>query len=122
MFRRENREGRPERSDFRRSFGDREFKRTDRGERSFEDRQMHKVVCDSCGKDCMVPFKPTAGKPVFCNDCFKKSDSGDARRPSSFRRSDSSGSGRSEINQKALDEINAKLDRILEHLDLDSSD
>jgi DNA-directed RNA polymerase len=31
---------------------------------------MHKVICDECKKPCEVPFKPTAGKPVYCNACF----------------------------------------------------
>jgi len=37
-----------------------------------EDREMHKAVCSDCGKDCEVPFKPTEGKPVKCQDCFRK--------------------------------------------------
>lgn len=31
---------------------------------------MHKVICDTCKKPCEVPFRPTAGKPVYCNACF----------------------------------------------------
>lgn len=31
---------------------------------------MHQVICDQCGKECEVPFRPTAGKPVYCSDCF----------------------------------------------------
>lgn len=31
---------------------------------------MHKAVCDECKKPCEVPFRPTAGKPVYCNNCF----------------------------------------------------
>ena len=40
--------------------------RGDRGERT-----MYPAVCSSCGKDTMVPFEPTAGKPVYCSDCFR---------------------------------------------------
>ena len=42
--------------------------------RGFNDRprEMHKTTCSDCGKECEVPFKPTKGKPVFCQDCFKK--------------------------------------------------
>ena len=36
------------------------------------DREEHKAVCDKCGKDCTVPFKPTKGKPVLCRECFSK--------------------------------------------------
>lgn len=38
----------------------------------FDDKQMHSTVCDKCGKECQVPFRPTAGKPVFCDNCFGK--------------------------------------------------
>jgi len=33
---------------------------------------MHKAICSDCGKECEVPFKPTEGKPVRCQDCFRK--------------------------------------------------
>ncbi|MBU0646984.1 hypothetical protein KKC67_01980 [Patescibacteria group bacterium] len=43
---------------------------------------MTQVVCDECKKPCEVPFRPTAGKPVYCNDCFRKQgDSGRDRIP-----------------------------------------
>lgn len=42
----------------------------------FEDKQMHDAICGKCGKECQVPFRPMAGKPVFCNDCFEKGGSG----------------------------------------------
>ncbi|MBU1091379.1 hypothetical protein KKA27_00730 [Patescibacteria group bacterium] len=50
----------------------------DRGGRrpSFGDRQRYDVVCAKCGKGCQVPFRPTASKPVFCDDCFKQGRSG----------------------------------------------
>lgn len=35
-------------------------------------RTMHKAVCSECGAECEVPFQPTAGKSVKCNDCFRK--------------------------------------------------
>jgi CxxC-x17-CxxC domain-containing protein len=35
-------------------------------------REMHKAVCAECKKECEVPFKPTAGKPVYCRECFSK--------------------------------------------------
>jgi len=37
-----------------------------------EDREMHKATCSDCGAECEVPFKPTSGKPVRCQDCFRK--------------------------------------------------
>jgi CxxC-x17-CxxC domain-containing protein len=35
-------------------------------------RPLFSAVCSECGKDTQVPFKPTAGKPVYCRDCFQK--------------------------------------------------
>ena len=44
-----------------------------------QDRQMHDAVCSKCGKDCQVPFRPTAGKPIFCENCFEKPSMGGGR-------------------------------------------
>ena len=35
-------------------------------------REMHKATCTECKKECEVPFKPTPGKDVFCQECFRK--------------------------------------------------
>jgi CxxC-x17-CxxC domain-containing protein len=43
------------------------------------EREMHPAVCSSCGRDTMVPFVPTSGKPVYCSDCFQSQ-----RRDSSY--------------------------------------
>ncbi|MEK6913470.1 MAG: CxxC-x17-CxxC domain-containing protein [Nanoarchaeota archaeon] len=37
-----------------------------------EPREMHKAICSECKKECQVPFKPTPGKDVFCQECFAK--------------------------------------------------
>ncbi len=54
----------------------RSFNRGGRGgfrpRRDFGPREMHKATCSECGKECEVPFKPTEGRDVFCQDCFKK--------------------------------------------------
>jgi CxxC-x17-CxxC domain-containing protein len=34
--------------------------------------EMHEAVCSECGSACQVPFKPKAGKPVYCQACWKK--------------------------------------------------
>ena len=34
-------------------------------------REMYEVVCSSCGRETEVPFQPTAGKPVYCRDCYE---------------------------------------------------
>ena len=33
-------------------------------------REMYTAVCDSCGGEARVPFRPTGSKPVYCSDCF----------------------------------------------------
>lgn len=44
--------------------------------------EMHSAVCDECGAKCEVPFQPTPGKPIYCNNCFSpKERSGGDRRP-----------------------------------------
>ncbi len=66
-----------------RSGGGRSFEK-----RSFNDRgsrgpaQMHQAVCDNCGKNCEVPFRPTSGKPVFCSNCFENNRG--SERPGRF--------------------------------------
>ena len=35
-------------------------------------REMFDVVCDACGKEAQVPFKPTGDRPVYCSECFAK--------------------------------------------------
>ncbi len=81
-------------SDSRRS-GGRDSRRFGSG-----DRQMYKAVCDKCGKDCEVPFKPTKDKPIYCSSCFDKGDRGKG----------------SEQSNKQLEAINDKLDMILKML------
>jgi len=41
-----------------------------RGAGSAGKREMHSVVCSECGVTTEIPFLPTAGRPVFCRDCF----------------------------------------------------
>jgi CxxC-x17-CxxC domain-containing protein len=58
----------------------RDGRRDDR--RSFGDREMYKITCDICGSQAEVPFKPTPGKPILCDDCFKQNKSGGSRNSS----------------------------------------
>ncbi|RJR32102.1 hypothetical protein C4569_00085 [Candidatus Parcubacteria bacterium] len=60
----------------RRGGGRNDFKR--------KDKQMFDAVCDNCGHGCQVPFKPSGGKPVYCNDCFKTM--GPQKNRDSFRK------------------------------------
>ena len=68
---------------------------------------MHKVICDSCDKECEVPFKPTNNKPVYCSDCFKRKD-GKTSRDSDSRPENSD-----------IAQINAKLDKIMRALEIE---
>ena len=40
------------------------------GFRDRRPREMFEATCSNCGKTAMVPFRPTSGKPVYCDDCF----------------------------------------------------
>ncbi|NTV23592.1 MAG: hypothetical protein HGA85_04420 [Nanoarchaeota archaeon] len=68
--------------------------------------QFTKATCAKCGAECELPFKPTTSKPVYCRDCFQKTNQDAPSSRPRVERSD------------ALDEINRKLDKILEALDL----
>ena len=35
-------------------------------------RQMFPATCGACGKATEVPFQPRGDKPVYCNDCYRK--------------------------------------------------
>ena len=66
---------------------------------------MHDAICAKCGKKCQVPFRPTSGKPIFCRDCYGRKDrDGPSQPPQSSDK---------------LDEINGKLDKIMEALEID---
>ena len=42
------------------------------GFRERRPREMFEATCSNCGKTAMVPFRPTSGKPVYCDDCFQQ--------------------------------------------------
>ena len=83
---------------------DREFSApTNRRDRDFSaPRQMFKAVCQECHNECEVPFRPTAGKPIFCSECFSGSES-NTKRPSKA----------GNIPNDQLNSLNAKLDKII---------
>ena len=87
-------------------FGGRGRGRDRRSERP----EMHSAVCDKCADDCEVPFKPTQGKPIYCDDCFK-----DKSRESGSRSDFGKQSGNQ--SKESHDQINKKLDRILNILE-----
>ncbi len=34
------------------------------------ERELYTAVCDKCGKEAKLRFKPTEGRPVYCSECF----------------------------------------------------
>lgn len=80
----------------------RDFGRANRN----SEQEMHHAICDKCGRDCEVPFRPSGGKPVYCNDCFRKNDNFEPK-------------GRISQSSEELAEINMKLDKILKALNID---
>lgn len=81
--------------------------------------QMHDAVCDNCGNDCKVPFRPSGDKPIFCSDCFEKKGGRDGGRDSGRDRGDrgdrgmgggDNGMGKLSAN---IEQLNNKLDVII---------
>ena len=103
--------------------GDRDFLRSDSRRSDFRNndgpREMFPAVCDECGKDCQVPFRPSNNKPIFCSDCFEKQGGGIPRGDRDFKARDSFSGGGSDLAtiQRQFGEINRKLSLILEALE-----
>jgi len=70
--------------------------------------EMHDVICDKCRKECQVPFRPTGDKPVLCRDCFRQGGGGSSR---------SGLSSSSGISSEQFNQLNAKLDKVIEMLE-----
>jgi len=89
---------------------------------------MYQAICDQCGKPCEVPFKPTSGKPVYCDACFRsKKEIGDNRGGNRFSKrkydsykapikpgfgSDISKGNNNEV-KKQLEILNGKMDLLI---------
>lgn len=65
--------------------------------------QMHEAICDKCGDNCEVPFRPTDGKPIYCNNCFSK---------------DGKGGSKGADYSKQFDMLSTKLDKIMKALNI----
>lgn len=84
---------------------------------------MHDAVCGKCGQDCQVPFRPTGERPVFCSNCFDRSDR--PERPSrggfeenrsprpSFDRAPEAPRAHAGEYKAQFEMLNTKLDKIL---------
>ena len=71
-----------------------------RDSRGSRNKEMFPAICDDCGKECLVPFKPSSNKPIYCSRCFEK------------RGNTHEGTGNSSQNA-LLEIINEKLDQVL---------
>lgn len=94
------------------------------GRGGFERAELHQATCSQCGKPCEVPFKPNGKRPVFCRDCFKKNDAPAYGKPSYSKSSygrpspyKTSAPKKEADYSAALEEINAKLNKILRALE-----
>lgn len=88
------------------------------GRPRFEDKKVFEAVCGNCGDNCLVPFRPIPGKPVFCKKCFSK-DGNDRVVAKTFVKADNTGG----LNNKIIEQLKAqiemldiKLDRVLRML------
>ena len=92
---------------------------------------MHQAICAQCRKPCEVPFRPTDGKPVYCNVCFgarkeAENNRGGDRFPqknfNSYKtpiRTDLENNiskGNNDGLKKQFDILNTKLDRLIKAL------
>lgn len=50
----------------------RKAQRNNRGGYGQTERQMYPAICASCGKETMVPFKPSGDRPVYCRECYSQ--------------------------------------------------
>ena len=41
----------------------------------------HTVICADCNESATVPFRPTAGRPVYCRSCFNTRRNGKSTEP-----------------------------------------
>ncbi|MBU1127296.1 hypothetical protein KKF11_03040 [Patescibacteria group bacterium] len=104
-FRSDNR-SRDRRDSSRRSFGGRDSGRS----------SLFDAVCDECGKNCQVPFRPSGDKPIYCSDCFEKRGGRD-RRDSSRRDFGDRSPGRFPQNDRSMSQVIEKLDVLNKKLD-----
>ncbi len=98
----------PDRAE-RKSFGKPAF-RTDKPR--FEDKKVFEAVCGNCGDDCLVPFRPFPGKPVFCKKCFDRDD----KSVNHIVKTDNASNKAIEQLKTQIEMLDIKLERILRML------
>jgi CxxC-x17-CxxC domain-containing protein len=107
------------------SFGRRDFSNRNSTRRDFNDRDsrssgMFHAVCDDCGRDCEVPFKPSPNKEVFCSRCFENKDTITVKHYGKNAEASREFAPKTQPNndemKKQMDILNSKLDKILKLL------
>lgn len=86
--------------------------------------QMHDAVCDQCGEDCEVPFRPSGSKPVYCSRCFDQQGGGKDRSQGKRKQFGGNRNDRRQDRQpkadnnlkREIDALSNKLDKIVELL------
>lgn len=94
-----------------------------RGGRDRGPSELFDAICSQCKKPCQVPFRPTTGKPIFCNNCFSgKKESNDRfprRSYEGFRTFSKPEVGRdrslgnNDEVKKQLELLNEKMDKLI---------
>lgn len=123
---------RPEKREFTRpNRPKKEFDRNDSGSSGRKDSgfELHHAICDKCGIECDVPFKPTGNKPIYCRTCFRAGASESGGRSNSYDRERSNNFDRrpeprdkfesKNTSSEDLDRINRKLDKIMKALKIE---
>jgi CxxC-x17-CxxC domain-containing protein len=49
---------------------------------AYPSKEVFDAECNSCHARCQVPFRPNGKKPVYCANCYTKSDNASSARPS----------------------------------------
>lgn len=96
--------------------GSSNYERNDRRDRG-NDREMFSAVCDECGKECQVPFKPTSSKPIYCSSCFDMR----GERSGLVKGSENRGGDTSKEIRELKDQlvsVNVKLEKIMKALNI----
>ncbi len=89
--------------------GDKRF-----GAPSFPEKRMYEAVCEGCGDECEVPFRPSGERPVYCRACFGGKKNDGATDYKSFK----SSAPAEGASKEQLARIESKLDAIMKALNL----
>lgn len=92
------------------SSGDNRGRDRSAGRSNYGDKRMYSGVCEECGADCQLPFKPSSDKPVYCSNCFDKR----GNRKNDRKGNNGGGSDKELVGK--ITELNHKLDIIIDIL------